>query len=378
MRSEERAHNERLANDRYREAGRDKHPLRSLRSLLFCILYFSCFIALVSCHYSRPNLEDEHLSKETRDSLAYLFERHYTWNTNLEVLADSVNLACLPVKDCYNMLYRGDRVVVAEFAIHPADSVDSVWVKLAHSQEVQGWLRESEMMHAFVPTDSISQAIYLFSDTHASYFIIIFALFVAVWLFRAFRRKQLRMVYFNDIDSLYPLLLCLLMAFCATIYESIQVFAPETWQHFYFNPTLSPFKVPLVLSAFLMGIWLFIVVLLAVLDDLFRQLSPAAAVFYLLGLASCCIFCYFFFKTEQIMSYFNAQGAKAAIPGINKKDVENIYIFSPDNESVIKFGEFAYPLFKQMLKNAIENRRLSLLRDTLLPRLMSGEIEVPQ
>lgn len=90
------------------------------------------------------------------------------------------------------------------------------------------------------------------------------------------------------------------------------------------------------------------------------------------------IFCYFFFKTEQIMSYFNAQGAKAAIPGINKKDVENIYIFSPDNESVIKFGEFAYPLFKQMLKNAIENRTLSLLRDTLLPRLMSGEIEVPE
>lgn len=90
------------------------------------------------------------------------------------------------------------------------------------------------------------------------------------------------------------------------------------------------------------------------------------------------IFCYFFFKTEQIMSYFNAQGAKAAIPGINKKDVENIYIFSPDNESVIKFGEFAYPLFKQMLKNAIENRTISLLRDTLLPRLMSGEIEVPE
>ena len=90
------------------------------------------------------------------------------------------------------------------------------------------------------------------------------------------------------------------------------------------------------------------------------------------------IFCYFFFKTEQIMSYFNAQGAKAAIPGIKKKDVENIYIFSPDNESVIKFGEFAYPLFKQMLKNAIENRTLSLLRDTLLPRLMSGELEVPE
>lgn len=103
------------------------------------------------------------------------------------------------------------------------------------------------------------------------------------------------MVYFNDIDSVYPLLLCLLLAFSATVYESMQVFVPETWQHFYFNPTLSPFKVPFVLSVFLMSLWLFVIVLLAVLDDLFRQLSPEAAVFYLLGLASCCIFCYFFF-----------------------------------------------------------------------------------
>ena len=237
-------------------------------NFIFYILYL---ILGSSCHYPRPDLEDGKLGAKTRDSLAYLYERHY------------------------NTLYKGDRVVVAEFAIHPTDSVDSVWVKLAHSQEVQGWLREKDMIRAFVPTDSISQAIYLFSDTHASYFIVIFALFVAAWLFRAFRRKQLQMVYFNDIDSVYPLLLCLLLAFSATVYESMQVFVPETWQHFYFNPTLSPFKVPFVLSVFLMSLWLFVIVLLAVLDDLFRQLSPEAAVFYLLGLASCCIFCYFFF-----------------------------------------------------------------------------------
>ena len=120
-------------------------------------------------------------------------------------------------------------------------------------------------------------------------------------MLRLFRRKQLKMVYFNDIDSVYPLLLCLLMAFSATVYESMQVFVPETWEHFYFNPTLSPFKVPFILRSFLLSIWLFIIVLLAVLDDLFRQLSPAAAMFYLLGLASCCIFCYFFFiLTTQI------------------------------------------------------------------------------
>lgn len=291
MKSEEEINGRKANSSRRRYLSFD-----SLHLLLpFCMLNFSLLILLSACHYPRPDLNDENLSKKTRDSLTYLYERHYTWNTNLEVQADSVSLACLPLKDRYNMLHRGDRVVVAEFAVHPKDTVDSVWVKLAHSQEIQGWLRESEMLSTFVPTDSISQSIYLFSDTHASYFIIIFALFTAVWLFRTFRRKQLRLVYFNDIDSLYPLSLCMLLAFSATIYESMQVFVPGTWRYFYFNPTLSPFKVPFILSVFLISVWLFIIVLLAVLEVLFRQLPPATAIFYLLGLASCCIFCYFFF-----------------------------------------------------------------------------------
>lgn len=268
--------------------------LRKLCTALCCTAVI--LFLLASCQYPRPDASAlEEMSRETKDSLEYLFDHHYTLNTNLEVRADSVDLECLPVKDAYIRLRKGDKVVVAEFAIHPQDSVDSVWVKLAHSQEVQGWISDKELVRSFVPTDSISQFIYLFSDTHASYFVIIFALFVGVYLFRAFLKKQLKMVYFNDIDSIYPLFLCLLMAFSATVYESMQVFTPETWQHFYFNPTLSPFKVPFILSVFLLSIWLFIVVTLAVLDDLFRQLTPAAAIFYFLGLVTCCIFCYFFF-----------------------------------------------------------------------------------
>ena len=268
-------------------------------SLFSFISFVPSVVALLfffsSCHYARPDLSSEEMPQRTKDSLNYLYERHYTWDANLELMEDSISLERLPVKNTYINLHRGDRVVVAEFAVHSADSVDSIWVKLAHTQEEQGWIREVELKRAFVPTDSISQAIHLFSDTHASYFVVIFALFVAYWLLRAFHRKQLKMVYFNDIDSIYPLFLCLLMAFSATVYESMQVFAPDTWGHFYFNPTLSPFKVPFILSVFLLSIWLFLIVALAVLDDLFRQLNPAAAVFYLLGLMSCCIFCYFFF-----------------------------------------------------------------------------------
>ena len=266
------------------------------RFALFFMLCSSFFLFLLSaCHYARPDLDNPDMPARTRDSLACLYEHHFTLDANLEVWADSVCLELLPLKHSYYTLRRGDRVVVAEFAVHPADSVDSVWVKLAHSQEVQGWLRKADVKRAFVPTDSLSQAIHVFSDTHASYFVVVFAVFVAVWLVRAFRRKQLKLVYFNDIDSLYPLALCLLMACCATLYASMQAFAPDTWEHFYYNPTLSLLGVPLVLSAFLCGLWLFVVVLLAALDVLFRQLSPFAAVSYLLGLASSCIFCYFFF-----------------------------------------------------------------------------------
>ena len=87
-------------------------------------------------------------------------------------------------------------------------------------------------------------------------------------------------------------------------------------------------------------------------------------------------FCYFYFQTDYVMNYLNAQGGKAAIPGINRQDIENIPIYSPDNEIVKHFGVVVVPLIKQILFNCKESRRLVELRDTLLPRLMSGEIEV--
>ena len=126
--------------------------VKSVMSLLLCLFLLS------SCYYKTPALDSEELSKKTKDSLTYLYERHYTWNTNLEVVDDSISLECLPIKDTFIQLNRGDRVVVAEFAVHPADSVDSIWVKLAHTQDEQGWIREKELKKSFVPTDSSRHA----------------------------------------------------------------------------------------------------------------------------------------------------------------------------------------------------------------------------
>ena len=88
------------------------------------------------------------------------------------------------------------------------------------------------------------------------------------------------------------------------------------------------------------------------------------------------IFSYFYFKTDLVMSYLNAQGGKAAIPGINQKDVENIPIFTMDNEYVKLFCEKVIPIIEKILFNSKEIHHLTTLRDTLLPKLMSGEISV--
>ena len=43
---------------------------------------------------------------------------------------------------------------------------------------------------------------------------------------------------------------------------------------------------------------------------------------------------------------------------------------------MLEFTELVEPIFKLILLNQKENNRLSNLRDTLLPKLMSGELDV--
>ena len=88
------------------------------------------------------------------------------------------------------------------------------------------------------------------------------------------------------------------------------------------------------------------------------------------------MFAYFYFKTKPIMAYLNAQGAKAAIPGINTKDIESIYILSPENKVVKDYCSIVDDMITQILIRSKESARLSNLRDTLLPKLLCGEIKM--
>ena len=48
----------------------------------------------------------------------------------------------------------------------------------------------------------------------------------------------------------------------------------------------------------------------------------------------------------------------------------------PDFETLSVFRDYADALFNQQRHNEAENRRLSAIRDSLLPKLMSGKLDV--
>lgn len=64
------------------------------------------------------------------------------------------------------------------------------------------------------------------------------------------------------------------------------------------------------------------------------------------------------------------------MPRGDKQQIMNYPITIPNELYLRKFKTFAEPIFSQIDLNRKENKRLSELRDTLLPKLMNGEIKV--
>ena len=87
-------------------------------------------------------------------------------------------------------------------------------------------------------------------------------------------------------------------------------------------------------------------------------------------------FAYFYMQTDYAMSWLANNGGKAAIPGINQQNVRDIWIYDMEHPKVKQFCALVQPFFKAIFRNCNENVRLANLRDTLLPKLMSGEIDV--
>jgi hypothetical protein len=294
-------------------------------SFLFSVFCLLTPVLLTGCYNQGPITSDAwNLTEQQLDSISFYTTHHYTQGYNFVISRDSLQVLeqqseMMPVPDILALefttgddtkpllslvdtliLKRHDRIVVADIRTVPADSIDSVWVKVARDQLTQGWIHESELLKAVSPDDPISQFIDFFSDSHLLIFLAFCVVVGGAYGLRHLMRKGAKIVHFNDIPSFYPTSLCLLISSSAVLYSSIQLFGPESWRHFYYHPSLNPWALPWHLGLFVSSVWAILIVAIATVDDVRHHLPFGESLLYLSGLAAVCAVDYVIFSLTTL------------------------------------------------------------------------------
>lgn len=87
---------------------------------------------------------------------------------------------------------------------------------------------------------------------------------------------------------------------------------------------------------------------------------------------------FYFLWTKHYLEHFAFIAAdKATTMGhIKREELEKAKVIIPSSECYQKMKQIMTPIYDLLISNRVENTRLSALRDALLPKLMSGEIDV--
>ena len=98
----------------------------------------------------------------------------------------------------------------------------------------------------------------------------------------------------------------------------------------------------------------------------FKSVVPKA------GIGTAFVYCFLKANLPTIESMASGSTFKE-VSGSTMKSVPAVI---PDSETISRFNDFAKPLLAEQQNLEEENRRLAQIRDSLLPRLMSGELDV--
>jgi type I restriction enzyme S subunit len=95
----------------------------------------------------------------------------------------------------------------------------------------------------------------------------------------------------------------------------------------------------------------------------------------------------FYVKTEEPLTYcfyqlqrlgLERMNTDGAVPGLNRNNVYRLPIVFPLNEVLMAFDEIVCPLRQKIFANSVQAQTLASLRDNLLPRLISGQLRLPE
>lgn len=85
-------------------------------------------------------------------------------------------------------------------------------------------------------------------------------------------------------------------------------------------------------------------------------------------------FVFHFVKSKDLASL----NAGSAVPSMTTDILNAMELYIPDAETLLQFESLVDPMYKTMRHNTAESKKLAALRDALLPRLMSGELDVSE
>ena len=86
---------------------------------------------------------------------------------------------------------------------------------------------------------------------------------------------------------------------------------------------------------------------------------------------------YTYFKLRYLLKEILVYNDEGTVFGsISKNDFNNIEIIIPDYNSVSEFENMILSINNKVISNCQQINTLEKLRDTLLPKLMSGEVRV--
>ena len=87
------------------------------------------------------------------------------------------------------------------------------------------------------------------------------------------------------------------------------------------------------------------------------------------------------FSVEELYLFFGLTNIKSIVTGavqqkVSQQNLKKVPAIIPSSTALSSFDELIQPIFSQIRNLRDENARLTSLRDTLLPKLMSGELDV--
>lgn len=88
------------------------------------------------------------------------------------------------------------------------------------------------------------------------------------------------------------------------------------------------------------------------------------------------LFAYFHLFSDECISYSNSHSDGTRMPRVSWNSLSKFQIPIPSDEILIQFQETIQPFFEKVYSSIFENQSLIQTRDTLLPKLMSGQLEV--